>query len=68
VKGAQHASFTDVGLVGDELGVDYGATTSALRTQEITRTYVNAFFDRHLRGVPRPVLDRPGYPEVSFCH
>ncbi|MEU5259476.1 esterase [Amycolatopsis sp. NPDC021455] len=68
VKGAQHASFTDVGLVGDEFGVDYGATTSAPRTQEITRTYVNAFFDQHLRGEPRPVLDRPGYPEVSFCH
>ncbi|WP_410588199.1 esterase [Amycolatopsis sp. lyj-23] len=68
VRGAQHASFTDVGLVGDEFGVDYGATTSALRTQEITRTYVNAFFDRHLRGEPRPVLDRPGFPEVTFCH
>ncbi|WP_410571184.1 esterase [Amycolatopsis sp. cmx-4-61] len=68
VRGAQHASFTDVGLVGDEFGVDYGATTSALRTQEITRTYVNAFFDQHLRGAPRPVLDRPAYPEVSFCH
>ncbi|MEV4054866.1 alpha/beta hydrolase [Amycolatopsis sp. NPDC049688] len=68
VRGAQHASFTDVGLVGDELGADYGATTSALRTQEITRTYVNAFFDRHLRGETRPVLDQPGYPEVTFCH
>ncbi|QKV78802.1 esterase [Amycolatopsis sp. Hca4] len=68
VRGAQHASFTDVGLFGDEFGVDYGAQTTALRTQEITRTYVNAFFDRHLRGEPRPVLDRPGYPEVSFCH
>ncbi|WIY06494.1 esterase [Amycolatopsis mongoliensis] len=68
VKGAQHASFTDVGLVGDELGVDYGATTSALRAQEIARAYVNAFFDRHLRGEARPVLDSPGYPEVSFCH
>ncbi|MDX3192629.1 hypothetical protein PV458_29815 [Streptomyces sp. MN03-5084-2B] len=68
VTGAQHASFTDVGLVGDEFGVDYRAKTTALRTQEITRTYVNAFFDRHLRGEPRPVLDQPGYPEVSFCH
>ncbi len=68
VTGAQHASFTDVGLVGDEFGVGYGATTTAVRTQEITRAYVNAFFDRHLRGEPRPILDRPGYPEVSFCH
>ncbi|MEV6443956.1 esterase [Amycolatopsis sp. NPDC051716] len=68
VHGAQHASFTDVGLVGDELGVDYGATTTAPRTQEIARTYVNAFFDQHLRGEARPVLDQPGYPEVTFCH
>ncbi|MCR6485614.1 esterase [Amycolatopsis sp. OK19-0408] len=67
VAGTKHASFTDVGLVGDQLGVDVGATTSAARTQEITRTYVNAFFDQHLRGVKQPVLDTPGYPEVSFC-
>lgn len=68
LAGTQHASFTDVGLVGDELGVDFGATTTAARTQEITRAYVNAFFDQHLRGEARPVLDAPGYPEVSFCH
>ncbi|RSM35286.1 alpha/beta hydrolase [Amycolatopsis balhimycina DSM 5908] len=68
VKGTQHASFTDVGLVADEFGIDIGATTTAMRTQEITRTYVNAFFDQHLRGKARPVLDQPGYPEVSFCH
>ncbi|MFJ7216109.1 alpha/beta hydrolase family protein [Amycolatopsis sp. NPDC098790] len=67
VAGTRHASFTDVGLVGDQLGVDVGATTSAARTQEITRAYVTAFFDRHLRGENRPVLDAPGYPEVSFC-
>ncbi|HEY3463573.1 MAG TPA: esterase [Amycolatopsis sp.] len=68
VKGTQHASFTDVGLVGEELGVDIGATTTALRTQTIIRTYVTAFFDQHLRGVARPELDRPAYPEVVFCH
>ncbi|MFJ9780143.1 alpha/beta hydrolase family protein [Amycolatopsis sp. NPDC101161] len=68
VAGTLHASFTDVGLIGDQLGVDVGATTSAARTQEITRTYVNAFFDQHVRGEPRPVLDTPAYPEVSFCH
>jgi len=67
VAGTQHASFTDVGLVGDEFGVDFGAKGAAARAQEITRTYVNAFFDQHLRGEARPVLDQPGYPEVSFC-
>ncbi|MGW5718407.1 alpha/beta hydrolase family protein [Amycolatopsis sp. NPDC003865] len=66
VAGTQHASFTDVGLIGEQLGADLG-TTSAERAQEITRTYVNAFFDRHLRGEARPALDTPAYPEVSFC-
>jgi predicted dienelactone hydrolase len=67
VAGTQHASFTDVGLVGDEFGVGFGAKGPAVRAQEITRAYVNAFFDQHLRGEARPVLDQPGYPEVSFC-
>ncbi len=68
VAGTQHASFTDVGLLADEFGIDMGATTGGVRTQAITRAYVNAFFDQHLRGEPRPLLDRPGFPEVSFCH
>ena len=35
---------------------------------DVTRTYVAAFFDLHLRGIPEPVLDGPtsAYPEVSF--
>lgn len=68
LSGTQHASFTDVGLVGDEFGVDFGATTTAERTQAITRAYVNAFFDLHLRGKSSPLLDQPGFPEVAFCH
>jgi predicted dienelactone hydrolase len=65
LAGTKHASFTDVGLVADHLGFDIGATTSATRTQAITRAYVNAFFDQHLRGKPEPALD---YPEVAVCH
>ncbi|TDV50710.1 alpha/beta hydrolase family protein [Actinophytocola oryzae] len=68
VAGTQHASFTDVGLFADEWGVDIGATTGGLRTLVITRAYVNAFFDQHLRGRPSELLDQPGYPEVAFCH
>ncbi|WP_103341160.1 alpha/beta hydrolase [Amycolatopsis sp. CA-126428] len=67
VAGTQHASFTDVGLLAEEFGVPIGGPNAAVRAQEITRAYVNAFFDRHLRGEARPVLDQPGYPEVSFC-
>ncbi|MEU4521481.1 esterase [Amycolatopsis sp. NPDC024027] len=66
VAGTQHASFTDVGLLAEEFGVPIGPN-AAVRAQEITRTYVNAFFDQHLRGESRPVLDQPGYPEISFC-
>jgi hypothetical protein len=70
VAGTVHASFTDIGLFGDQLGIDFGATTTAERTQAITRAYVNAFFDEHLRGKQQPLLDQPStrYPEVVFCH
>ncbi|MGW3992530.1 alpha/beta hydrolase family protein [Amycolatopsis sp. NPDC004772] len=67
VAGTQHASFTDVGLLAEEFGVPIGGPNAAARASEITRAYVNAFFDQHLRGTPQPILDRPGYPEVSFC-
>jgi dienelactone hydrolase len=69
VAGTQHASFTDVGLLGDQLGVDYGADLSGERTAEITRRYVRAFFEQHLQHRPQPLLDRPStrYPEVKFC-
>jgi predicted dienelactone hydrolase len=64
VAGTQHASFTDVGLFADQFGVDIGATTTGARTQAITRAYVNAFVDQHLRGESSPALD---YPEVAVC-
>jgi hypothetical protein len=55
--------------VHSRLGVDYGADLSAERTTEITRRYVRAFFDQHLRHRPQPLLDMPSprYPEVEFC-
>lgn len=69
VTDAQHASFTDIGLFGDELGVDFGADIASARVQEITRAYLGAFVDQALRGEPRPLLARPSprYPEVNFC-
>jgi predicted dienelactone hydrolase len=63
VAGTQHASFTDVGVVADELGVDFGATTGGIRAQAITRQVVNGFFDQHLRGRPQA----PDNPEVMDC-
>ncbi|MBM7809930.1 alpha/beta hydrolase family protein [Saccharothrix algeriensis] len=69
VTGAEHASFTDVGLVGEQLGLDLGADLPAARASEITRAYTGAFLDRRLRGRPQPLLDRPSprHPEVGFC-
>jgi predicted dienelactone hydrolase len=69
VAGAVHASFTDFGLLADEAGIDIGAGLSGARSLDITRAYVRAFFDQHLRGSPQALLDQPSprYPEVTFC-
>jgi dienelactone hydrolase len=69
VAGAVHASFTDFALLADESGIEIGAGLSGARSLDITRAYVRAFFDRHLRGRPQALLDQPSprYPEVTFC-
>ncbi|MCE6996512.1 alpha/beta hydrolase [Saccharothrix sp. S26] len=67
VAGMAHPSFTDIGVIGAQLGLEFGEV-SGERGAAITRAYVRAFFDLHLRGVPQPLLDRPSasYPEVSL--
>jgi predicted dienelactone hydrolase len=69
VAGAEHASFTDLALLADQIGIDIGAGISGARSLDITRAYVRAFFDLHLRGEPQALLDQPSprYPEVTFC-
>jgi dienelactone hydrolase len=69
VAGAVHASFTDLALLADQSGIDIGAALSGARSLDITRAYVRAFFDQHLRSRPQALLDRPSprYPEVTFC-
>jgi predicted dienelactone hydrolase len=69
VAGAVHASFIDLALLAEQLGIDTGADLSGARSLAITRAYVRAFFDRHLRGRPQALLDQPSprYPEVTFC-
>ncbi|MGW5718408.1 alpha/beta hydrolase family protein [Amycolatopsis sp. NPDC003865] len=68
VSGTVHASFTDLGVLAEQLGVDLGASIDADRALAITRTYVSAFFDLHLRCRPQPLLTAPSpaYPEVTF--
>jgi len=67
VAGTQHSSFTDLHPLADRLGVDFGADISGARATQITRAYVGAFFDRHLRHRSEPLLDGPSprYPEVT---
>ncbi len=69
VAGAIHASFTDLGLLADQIGIDTGAGLPGARSLDITRAYVRAFFDQHLRSKSQALLDQPSarYPEVTFC-
>jgi hypothetical protein len=69
VAGAVHASFTDLGLLADQVGIGIGAALPGARSLDITRAYVRAFFDQHLRSKPQALLDQPSrhYPEVTFC-
>ncbi|WP_152990777.1 alpha/beta hydrolase family protein [Sphaerimonospora mesophila] len=69
VTGAAHTSFTDLSVLGDQFGIDLGADIPGLRSMEITRRYVAAFFDLHLRKKRQPLLDKPSarYPEVEHC-
>ncbi|ALG15058.1 hypothetical protein AOZ06_25430 [Kibdelosporangium phytohabitans] len=69
VTGAVHASFADHDTLSQQMGLDFGSKLAGTRSVEITRAYVAAFFDRHLRNRPQPLLERPSrhYPEVGFC-
>jgi hypothetical protein len=41
----------------------------AARAAELTRTYVAAFLDQHLKSQRQSLLDKPSsrYPEAKFC-
>ncbi|MFD7865234.1 alpha/beta hydrolase family protein [Streptomyces sp. NPDC057682] len=69
VTGAGHFTFTDMPLLGAQLGLpDPSAPLPADRSSRITRDYTAAFFDLHLKARPQPLLTgpTPGNPEVSF--
>ncbi|MET9243391.1 alpha/beta hydrolase [Nonomuraea sp. NPDC003709] len=70
LSGADHQSFTDLPLLSGALGIKpaYGILPAA-RAAELTRTYVAAFLDQHLKSQRQPLLDKPSarYPEVKFC-
>ncbi|WP_030920555.1 alpha/beta hydrolase family protein [Streptosporangium amethystogenes] len=70
LSGAEHQSFTDGPLMAGTLGITpaYNVLPAA-RAAELTRTYVAAFLDQHLKSKRQPLLDKPSsrYPEVTFC-
>lgn len=70
VTGADHYSFTDLNLLVEQAGIELPFELDPARGVHLTRTYTAAFVDRHLRGVPRPILTGPvnAFPEVTFHH
>ncbi|MFI1716912.1 alpha/beta hydrolase family protein [Streptomyces litmocidini] len=69
VAGSEHFTFSDGPVIQRHFGLPQ-PELPADRAVAVTRTYVAAFFDQHLRGLPRPVLDgpTPANPEVHFQH
>ncbi|MFF9499796.1 alpha/beta hydrolase family protein [Streptomyces sp. NPDC014656] len=67
VDGAEHLDFSDAPVLLGHFGVPGGALP-AERAIALTRTYVAAFFDEHLRGEDQPLLDGPdpAHPEIRF--
>ncbi|MDA0635531.1 alpha/beta hydrolase [Nonomuraea sp. MCN248] len=70
MTGADHQSFTDLPVLTDAFGMKAaGDALPAARASELTRTYVAAFLDQHLKGRRQPVLDGPSsrHPEAEHC-
>ncbi|MFI6684222.1 alpha/beta hydrolase family protein [Streptomyces sp. NPDC050485] len=67
VAGSNHGTFTDLPLLAALADVPFPSGPSPQRSEEITRTYVAAFLDLHLKGIPQPLLDgpSPANPEVT---
>jgi dienelactone hydrolase len=68
VTDADHFSFTDLDLLVQQAGVDLPMPLDPARAIHVTRAYVAAFLDQHLRGVPQRLLAGPvaDFPEISF--
>ncbi|MEV0197863.1 alpha/beta hydrolase [Nonomuraea sp. NPDC050691] len=67
VNGAEHTSFTDYAVLQPQLGLPK-APIDGERSIKITRAYVTAFLDLHLKGQRQPLLDGPSprFPEVKM--
>ncbi|REE97868.1 alpha/beta hydrolase family protein [Thermomonospora umbrina] len=69
VTGSRHQTFTDLPVLAEHFGHDLGQDLTAARSVEITRAYVRAFVDLHLRHRRQPLLNGPSarFPEVRHC-
>ncbi|MEU0569916.1 alpha/beta hydrolase [Nonomuraea sp. NPDC005983] len=68
LAGSVHDSFTDLPILKKQLGMPGPGELSPQRALELTRAYVGALFDLHLKGEKQPLLDAasPANPEVAF--
>lgn len=67
VADTDHGSFTDYAVLRPQVGLPAPALDGE-RSVSITRAYVGAFLDRHLRQEREPLLDKASkdFPEVKF--
>ncbi|MCP3758008.1 alpha/beta hydrolase [Streptomyces sp. TBY4] len=67
LAGSDHFTFTDGAVILDHFGVPR-SPLPADRALALTRAYVAAFFDQHLKGIAQPLLDGPSAanPEMIF--
>ncbi|MFI8521071.1 alpha/beta hydrolase family protein [Streptomyces sp. NPDC085481] len=67
VTGTDHFSFSDGPVIQRHFGLPAGDIPAG-RALAVTRAYVGAFFDQHLKGRPQPLLVGPSaaHPEVRF--
>jgi predicted dienelactone hydrolase len=70
IPGMYHVDFSDFPLFSPLLAKPLGLSGSLdpQRAREIPDAYALAFFDKHLKGLPAPLLDGPSarFPEVRF--
>ena len=71
IRSARHENFSDLSLqfglsIGSIMG--FVGSIDGQRMETILNRYLVAFFDKHLMGIARPLLDGPDpkYPEVDF--
>lgn len=70
VRGTFHLNYTDIPILSPPLTslIRNIGPINFERAHRIINAYTVAFFDRHLKGLPVPLLDSPAeqYPEVLY--